>query len=34
MDRQLQKTAGFTRLQQAIDGCLQALATHARRHGG
>jgi N-formylglutamate deformylase len=30
MDRQLQKNAGFTRLQQAIDGVLAALAAHAR----
>jgi N-formylglutamate deformylase len=30
MDRQLQKNAGFTRLQQAIDGALAALAAHAR----
>lgn len=30
MDRQLQKNAGFTRLQQAIDGVMAALAAHAR----
>lgn len=30
MDRQLQKNAGFNRLQQAIDGVLAALAAHAR----
>ena len=29
MDRDLQKNAGFARLHQAIDGCLQALAMHA-----
>ena len=32
MDRQLQKNAGFDRLQRAIDGCMQALAAHARGH--
>jgi N-formylglutamate deformylase len=31
MDRQLQKNAGFSRLQQAIDGVLAALAAHAQR---
>lgn len=34
MDRQLQKNAGFPRLQQAIDGVLAALAAHARRQAG
>lgn len=34
MDRTLQKNAGFTRLQQAIDGLLVALAAHARNQPG
>jgi N-formylglutamate deformylase len=34
MDRDLNKNAGFDRLQRAIDGVLAALAAHARRELG
>lgn len=34
MDRQLNKNAGFDRLQKAIDGTLAALADHVRRQLG